>query len=44
MDTENLKYFRAPSYIGSWPYEIDFDRERDIWMTVTVGGRWQRVS
>jgi RHS repeat-associated protein len=37
MDTETFRYFRVPSYIGSWPYEIDFDGEGNIWMTVTVG-------
>jgi len=37
MDTETFKYFRVPSYIGSWPYEIDFDGDGNIWMTVTVG-------
>lgn len=37
MDTETFRYFRVPSYIGSWPYEIDFDEEGNIWMTVTVG-------
>ena len=37
MDTETFRYFRVPGYIGSWPYEIDFDGDGNIWMTVTVG-------
>ncbi len=36
-EKETFKYFRVPYHIGSWPFDIDFDKEGFIWMTVTVG-------